>query len=40
MELIEELLDEENEKILSKLDNKLGLSKNKNILRDIIRILI
>ncbi len=37
MELKEELLDEENEKILSRLDNLIGLSKNKNTLRNIIR---
>ena len=37
MELKEELLDEENEKILSRLDNMSGLSKNKSILRNIIR---
>ena len=37
MKLNEELLDEENEKILSRLDNTIGLSKNKAILRDIIR---
>ena len=34
---LEELLDEENEKILSKLDDTIGLSKNKEALRDIIR---
>ncbi len=34
---IEELLDEENEKILDKLDNIIGLSKNKEVLRDIIK---
>ena len=34
---LEELLDEENEKILSKLDETIGLSKNKETLRDIIR---
>ena len=37
MKLDEELLDEENEKILSKLDDIIGLSKNKVILRDIIK---
>ena len=37
MKLNEELLDEENEKILSRLDNTIGLSKNKAILRDIIK---
>ncbi len=37
MKLDEELLDEENEKILSKLDDTIGLSKNKAILRDIIK---
>lgn len=37
MELIEDLLDEENEEILSKLDNTIGLSNNKQVLRDIIR---
>ena len=34
---IEELLDEESEKILNKLDATIGLSKNKEALRDIIR---
>ena len=37
MKLDEELLDEENEKILDRLDNTIGLSKNKTILRDIIK---
>ena len=37
MKLIEELLDEENERILNKLENTIGLSKNKSTLRDIIR---
>lgn len=37
MELKEELLDEENEKILSRLDNMIGLSKNKSVIRNIIR---
>ena len=37
MELIEEVLDEENEKILSKLDDTIGISQNKNVLRDIIK---
>ena len=37
MELVERLVDEENEKILNMLDEALGLQKNKNILRDIIR---
>lgn len=37
MELVEELLDKENEKILSRLDNTVGLSKNKEILRNIMR---
>ncbi len=37
MKLNEELLDDENEKILSKLDDTIGLSKNKVILRDIIK---
>lgn len=37
MELREELLDEENEKILNRLDNMIGLSKNKTVLRNIIR---
>ena len=36
MKISEELLDEENEKILSKLDDTIGLSKNKAILRDIV----
>ena len=37
MKICEELLDEENEKILSKLDDTIGLSKNKVVLRDIIK---
>lgn len=37
MKLDEELLDVENEKILNKLDDTIGLSKNKVILRDIIK---
>lgn len=37
MELVEERLDEENENILSKLDNVIGLSNNKTVLRNIIR---
>ena len=37
MELLNELLDEANEKILSKLDNTLGVSKNKDVLRNIIK---
>lgn len=37
MNLIEEALDEENEKILQKLDDTLGLNKTKNVLRNIIR---
>ena len=37
MKLDEELLDVENEKILNKLDDTIGLSKNKEILRDIIK---
>ncbi len=37
MKLDEELLDENNEKILRKLDDTIGLSKNKIILRDIIK---
>lgn len=37
MEIEDELLDEENEKIISKLDETVGLSNNKKILRDIIR---
>ena len=37
MKLVEELLSEENEKILSKLDNTIGLSNTKEIIRDIIR---
>ncbi len=37
MELNEDLLDKENEEILSKLDNTIGLSKNKKVLRNIIR---
>ena len=37
MKISEELLDEESEKILSKLDDTIGLSKNKEALRDIIR---
>lgn len=37
MEFSQILLDEENEKILSKLDNTIGISKNKDILRDIIK---
>lgn len=37
MKLDEELLDEDNEKILRKLDDTIGLSKNKVILRDIIK---
>ena len=37
MELNEDLLDEENEEILSKLDDTIGLSKNKEVLRDIIK---
>lgn len=37
MELKQELLDEESEKILSSLDDKMGISKNKEILRDIIK---
>lgn len=37
MELDEELLDEANEKILNKLDDTIGLSKNKEVLRDIIK---
>ena len=38
MELKTELLDEANEKILSKLDNKPGISKNKEVLRQIIKL--
>ena len=37
MKINEELLDEENEKILSKLDDTIGISKNKEVLRDIIK---
>ena len=37
MKLNQELLDEENEKILSKLDNTIGISQNKEVLRDIIK---
>ena len=37
MKIKEELLDEENEKILNRLDNMIGLSKNKEVLRNIIR---
>ena len=37
MELLEEKLDEKNEKILSKLDNAIGISQNKQILRDIVK---
>ena len=37
MEINEGLLDEENEKILSKLDNAIGLSKSKEVLRNIIK---
>ena len=37
MKLDEELLDVENEKILNKLDDIIGLSKNKEVLRDIIK---
>ena len=37
MELNQTLLDEENEKILSKLDNTIGISQNKEVLRDIIK---
>lgn len=36
MELTNFILDEENEKILSKLDNTIGLSKNKEVIRKII----
>ena len=37
MKMVEELLEEKNEKILNKLDEVIGLSKNKSVLRDIIR---
>ena len=37
MKIVENLLDEENERILDKLDDTIGLSKNKDLLRDIIR---
>ena len=37
MELLEEKLDEKNEKILSKLDNAIGIGQNKQVLRDIIK---
>lgn len=37
MELLEEQLDEENEKLLHQYENMLGLGKNKEVLRDIIR---
>lgn len=37
MELKEELLDKENEKLLDRLDYTIGLGKNKNVLRNIIR---
>ena len=37
MELLEERLDEENEKLLHQYENTLGMGKNKDILRDIIR---
>lgn len=37
MELKEELLDEANEKIISKLDNKIGIEHNKQALREIIK---
>lgn len=37
MELIERLLDEANEKILDKLDDAIGLSNNKSVLRNIIQ---
>ena len=37
MKLDEELLDAKSEKILNKLDDTIGLSKNKEILRDIIK---
>lgn len=37
MELKTELLDKENEKIISKLDNTPGISKNKDVLRNIIK---
>ena len=36
MELLEKVLDEKNEKILSKLDNSIGIVQNKQILRNII----
>ena len=37
MKIDEELLDEKNEKILSRLDDTIGLGKNKEVLRDIIK---
>lgn len=37
MELSKTILDEENEQILSKLDNTIGISQNKEVLRDIIK---
>ncbi len=37
MELIKELLDEANEKILKRLDETIGLAENKQTLRDIVR---
>ena len=37
MKLDEELLDDKTEKILEKLDDTIGLSKNKEVLRDIIK---
>lgn len=37
MELKEELLDEKNEEILKRLDNTIGLSKNKSVIRNIIK---
>ena len=37
MEIVEELLDEGNEKILSRLDETVGLSSCKEVLRDIIK---
>lgn len=37
MELVESLIDEENEKILNTMDETMGLQKNKNVLRDIIK---
>lgn len=37
MELLENVLDEKNEKILSKLDNCIGIGQNKQVLRDIIK---